>query len=71
MHIEACLALLAVSAIAAAQSLDEITEVSSCHAHGEVQYCFVAGEDLQVITEVDTDTAPKSYSDCHAHGAEL
>lgn len=71
MHLKAYLALLSLSAFSAAQSIDEVTEVSNCHAHGDTQYCFAAGEDLEVLGNVDPDVAPDSYSGCHAHGEEL
>lgn len=66
------LALLSLSAFAAAQSLDEVTEVTSCHAHDDTQYCIAGDTELPVVEGVDNiDTAPESYTGCHTHGEEL
>lgn len=64
-------ALLSLSAVVAAQSLDEVTEVTSCHAHGDELWCTAGDTELPVIGDVDPDTAPESYSGCHTHGDEL
>lgn len=71
MHLKTLLGLLSLSAIAAAQSLDEVTEVTGCHVHGDVQYCIAGDTELPVTSDIDVDTAPDSYSSCHTHGEEL
>lgn len=66
------LALGYVAVLAAAQSLDEVTEVTGCHAHGDVQWCIAGDTELPVVSGgTDVDTAPESYSGCHTHGEEL
>ena len=64
-------ALLSLLVIVAAQSLDEVTEVTSCHAHGETLHCIAGDTELPVVSDVDPDTAPESYSGCRTHGEEL
>ena len=71
MHFQRHLALLSLSAFIAAQSLDEVTEVTSCHLHGETQYCIAGDTELPVVSDIDPATAPESYSGCHTHGEEL
>lgn len=51
-------------------SSGEITEVSNCHAQGDVQYCVAGGEEWELTTDVDTENAPDSYSGCHAYGED-
>ena len=70
MHFQ-LVSLGAVVLLATAQSFDEVTEVTGCHAHTDVQYCIVGDTELPVVSDIDIDTAPDSYSGCHAHGDEL
>lgn len=56
------------SETAAGSTADEITEVTSCHAHTDALYCIVGSEEWEVTTDVDLENAPESYSGCHAHG---
>ncbi|KAK3687097.1 high-affinity Zn(2+) transporter zrt1 [Vermiconidia calcicola] len=50
---------------------EEITEVTSCHLHGDTQYCFAGDEEYEVVDGPDAASAPDHYDDCHAHEEEL
>ena len=50
--------------------LATITAVTSCHAHGTVQYCMHGTNEYEVLATVTaTEEAPASYTGCHAHGS--
>lgn len=72
MHIRQRLAVLSLAiASATAQSLDQVTEVTGCHAHEDTLYCVAGDTELPVVSDVDVANAPESYSGCHTHGEEL
>ena len=50
---------------------EEITEVTSCHLHGDIQYCFAGNEEYEVVDGPDAARAPDHYDDCHAHEEKL
>jgi len=51
-------------------SLATITAVTSCHAHGSVQYCMHGTSEFEVLaTATGTEEPPASYTGCHAHGS--
>lgn len=45
-------------------------EVAGCHAHGTTLFCIHDGEEWQVTSDIDTASAPSSFSGCHSHSAE-
>jgi hypothetical protein len=55
---------------ASIEASHEITEVTSCHAHTDKLYCIADGEEWEVTTDVDVETAPDGYKGCHAHGED-
>lgn len=48
----------------------EITAVTDCHTHRDTPYCIADGEEWEVETEVDINSLPDEFTDCHAHGAD-
>lgn len=58
------------SASSAAAAPTEVTEVTDCHFHGGIPYCF-AGEDEWEVDDYDhDDELPDAYTNCHSHGED-
>lgn len=57
---------------ATAKRQDEFFEVTGCHPHGTTLFCIHDGEEWQVTSDIDTASAPSSFSGCHSHsGTEM
>lgn len=46
------------------------TEVSSCHLHGSIHFCFDAENAEWEVQDVTEAELAEAYTDCHLHGAE-
>jgi hypothetical protein len=42
-------------------------EVTGCHSHGETLFCIYDGEEWEVVSGVDADSASDSFEGCHNH----
>ncbi|KAI4736826.1 hypothetical protein E4T50_12672 [Aureobasidium sp. EXF-12298] len=48
------------------------TAITSCHMHGETQFCFAGDSEYEVLTTATaTEELPSEYTGCHAHAADL
>jgi hypothetical protein len=54
-------------ATAVAKRQSEFFEVTSCHSHGDTLFCIYDGEEWEVISGVDADSASDSFEGCHNH----
>lgn len=47
-------------------------EVESCHAHGDALFCIYEGDEWEVTSGSDVESAPESFEGCHSHsGTEM
>lgn len=51
----------------AAKRQSDFFEVTSCHGHGDVLFCIYDGEEWEVTSGVDVESAPTSFEGCHNH----
>lgn len=42
-------------------------EVTSCHAHGDETFCIYNGNEWEVTSGLDSDSAAESFEGCHNH----
>lgn len=60
------------SATASTKRQSTFFEVESCHAHGETLFCIYEGDEWEVTSGADVDSAPESFEGCHSHsGTEM
>lgn len=51
---------------------EEITEVTGCHMHGDVQYCIADGSEYEVVEgQPEGSNLPASYDGCHSDGEDM
>ena len=52
---------------AAVKRQSDFFEVTSCHGHGDVLFCIYDGEEWEVTSGMDAESAPSSFEGCHNH----